>query len=138
MLAPSGGGLILYQAYDNLYAMTGRKAHLLKDKQILSVGVLDEDEENNRRNSVPQSGFYPCHIEEKMTIKEVRGESVMKWKIKVTTKEGIVIKFPGKFRWIQVSNKEEVEENEGLKEVWEQIEYVISDSDSDLESTASS
>ncbi|GJX69773.1 hypothetical protein Tco_0305500 [Tanacetum coccineum] len=23
MLAPSGGGLILYQAYDNLYAMTG-------------------------------------------------------------------------------------------------------------------
>ncbi|GJT26003.1 hypothetical protein Tco_0895940 [Tanacetum coccineum] len=42
MLAPSGGGLILYQAYGNLYAMTGRKAHLLKDKQILSVGVFDE------------------------------------------------------------------------------------------------
>ncbi|GJX82107.1 hypothetical protein Tco_0331588 [Tanacetum coccineum] len=33
MLAPSGGGLILYQAYGNLYAMTGRKAHLLEDKQ---------------------------------------------------------------------------------------------------------
>ncbi|GJV22505.1 putative reverse transcriptase domain-containing protein [Tanacetum coccineum] len=32
MLAPSGGGLILYQAYGNLYAMTGRKAHLLEDK----------------------------------------------------------------------------------------------------------
>ncbi|GKC71915.1 hypothetical protein Tco_1117798 [Tanacetum coccineum] len=42
MLAPSGGGLILYQAYGNLYAMTGRKAHLLKDKQILSLGVFDE------------------------------------------------------------------------------------------------
>ncbi|GJV61985.1 hypothetical protein Tco_1468085 [Tanacetum coccineum] len=42
MLAPSGGGLILYQAYDNLYAMTGRKAYLLKDKQIPSVGVFDE------------------------------------------------------------------------------------------------
>ncbi|GJS62024.1 hypothetical protein Tco_0656808 [Tanacetum coccineum] len=42
MLAPSGGGLILYQAYGNLYAMTGRKAHLLKDKQIPSVGVFDE------------------------------------------------------------------------------------------------
>ncbi|GJZ02816.1 retrotransposon ORF1 [Tanacetum coccineum] len=37
-----GGGLILYQAYDNLYAMTGRKAHLLEDKQISSVGVFDE------------------------------------------------------------------------------------------------
>ncbi|GJY47274.1 hypothetical protein Tco_0436337 [Tanacetum coccineum] len=42
MLAPSGGGLILYQAYGNLYAMTGRKAHLLEDKQIPSVGVFDK------------------------------------------------------------------------------------------------
>ncbi|GKA09884.1 hypothetical protein Tco_0689317 [Tanacetum coccineum] len=42
MLAPSGGGLILYQAYGNLYHMTGRKAHLLEDKQIPSVGVFDE------------------------------------------------------------------------------------------------
>ncbi|GJZ75611.1 hypothetical protein Tco_0640076 [Tanacetum coccineum] len=42
MLAPIGGGLILYQAYGNLYAMTGRKAHLLEDKQIPSVGVFDE------------------------------------------------------------------------------------------------
>nr|GEX67113.1 hypothetical protein [Tanacetum cinerariifolium] len=42
MLAPSGGGLILYQAYGNLYDMTGKKAHLLEDKQILSVGVFDE------------------------------------------------------------------------------------------------
>ncbi|GJV75324.1 hypothetical protein Tco_1506908 [Tanacetum coccineum] len=42
MLAPSGGGLILYQAYGNYYAMLGRKAHLLEDKQIPSVGVFDE------------------------------------------------------------------------------------------------
>ncbi|GKA84208.1 hypothetical protein Tco_0805803 [Tanacetum coccineum] len=35
MLAPSGGCLILYQAY-------GRKAHLLEDKQIPSVWVFDE------------------------------------------------------------------------------------------------
>ncbi|GJS32929.1 hypothetical protein Tco_0531311 [Tanacetum coccineum] len=42
MLAPSGGGLILYQAYGNLYAMTGRKAHLLEDKQIPSVEVFDK------------------------------------------------------------------------------------------------
>ncbi|GJW18655.1 hypothetical protein Tco_0026091 [Tanacetum coccineum] len=42
MLVPSGRGLILYQAYSNLYAMTGRKAHLLEDKQIPSVGVFDE------------------------------------------------------------------------------------------------
>ncbi|GKD05253.1 hypothetical protein Tco_1180227 [Tanacetum coccineum] len=42
MLAPSNGGLILYKAYGNLYAMTGRKTHLLEDKQIPSVGVFDE------------------------------------------------------------------------------------------------
>ncbi|GJX02905.1 hypothetical protein Tco_0188821 [Tanacetum coccineum] len=41
MLAPSGGGLILYQAYGNLYPMTGRKVYLLEDKQISSVGVFD-------------------------------------------------------------------------------------------------
>ncbi|GJS91023.1 reverse transcriptase domain-containing protein [Tanacetum coccineum] len=88
----------------------------------------------NRRNRVPIS-LYPCHIKEKMSIKEVKGESVMKWKTKVTTKEGIVIKFIGKFRGYKLATEEEVEENEGLKEVWEQMEYVISDSDSDLEST---
>ncbi|GJT60045.1 putative reverse transcriptase domain-containing protein [Tanacetum coccineum] len=53
----------------------------------------------------------------KMTIKEVRGESVMEWKTKVTTKEGIVIKFPGKFRGYKLTTEEEVEENKGLKEV---------------------
>ncbi|GKD65827.1 hypothetical protein Tco_1307935 [Tanacetum coccineum] len=42
MLAPSDGGLILYQAYGNLYAMIDRKAHLLEDKQIPSVGVFEE------------------------------------------------------------------------------------------------
>nr|GEX93502.1 hypothetical protein [Tanacetum cinerariifolium] len=67
----------------------------------------------NRRTRV-LIGLYPCHIEEKMTIKE----------------------FPGKFRGNKLATEKEVEENEGLKEVWEQIEYVISDGDSDLESTA--
>ncbi|GJX81804.1 hypothetical protein Tco_0331285 [Tanacetum coccineum] len=42
MLAPSGGGLIIYQAYGNLYAMIGRKSHLLEDKQIPSKGVFDK------------------------------------------------------------------------------------------------
>ncbi|GKA95121.1 putative reverse transcriptase domain-containing protein [Tanacetum coccineum] len=91
----------------------------------------------NRRTPVP-IGLYPCHIEEKITIKEVKGESIMEWKTKVTTKDGIVIKFPRHFRGYKLATEEEVEENEGLKEVWEQMEYVISDNDSDLESMASS
>ncbi|GJX94909.1 hypothetical protein Tco_0349495 [Tanacetum coccineum] len=75
----------------------------------------------NRRTRVPID-LYPCHIKEKMTIKEVEGESVMEYKTKVTTKDGIVIKFPGKFHGYQLAVEEEVEENEGSKEVWEQME----------------
>ncbi|GJS92252.1 hypothetical protein Tco_0774888 [Tanacetum coccineum] len=37
-----GEGLIIYQAYGNLYATTGSKAHLLEDKKIPSVWVFDE------------------------------------------------------------------------------------------------
>nr|GEY00869.1 hypothetical protein [Tanacetum cinerariifolium] len=57
----------------------------------------------------------------------------MEWR----TKDGIVIKFPRQFRGYMLAEEEEVEDNEELKKVWEQVEFVISDSDSDLESTAS-
>nr|GEU36684.1 hypothetical protein [Tanacetum cinerariifolium] len=53
----------------------------------------------------------------KMAIKEVKGESVVEWKTKVTTKNGIVIKLPRNFRGYKLPMEEEVEENEGLKEV---------------------
>nr|GEY12972.1 retrotransposon protein, putative, Ty3-gypsy subclass [Tanacetum cinerariifolium] len=66
-------------------------------------------------------GLYPCHIEEKMTIKEVKGESVMEWKTNVKTKEGIVIKLPGKFCGYKLTAEEDVEENEGLKEIVTQV-----------------
>ncbi|GKE03241.1 hypothetical protein Tco_1395259 [Tanacetum coccineum] len=104
---------------------------------FIKLGTGLRMKRTNRRTRVP-IGLYPCHIKEKMTIKEVRGESVMEWKKNVTTKDGIVIKFPGKFHGYKLVTEEEVEENEGLKEVWEQMEYVISDSNSNLESTASS
>nr|GEX04392.1 reverse transcriptase domain-containing protein [Tanacetum cinerariifolium] len=65
--------------------------------------------------------LYLCHIKEKITMKEVKGESVIEWRTKVTTKDGIVIKFPGQFGGYKLANEEEVEENEELKKVWEQI-----------------
>ncbi|GKB41779.1 reverse transcriptase domain-containing protein [Tanacetum coccineum] len=70
----------------------------------------------NRRTRVP-IGLYPCHIKEKITIKEVKGESVMEWKTKVTTKESVVIQFPRKFRGYKLTTEEEVEKNKWLKEV---------------------
>ncbi|GJV75560.1 retrovirus-related pol polyprotein from transposon TNT 1-94, partial [Tanacetum coccineum] len=59
--------------------------------------------------------------------------ATMKLETKVITKDGTISEFPGKFPGYTPSTEEEVEENEGLKEVWEQMEYVISDSDSDLD-----
>ncbi|GKB95871.1 hypothetical protein Tco_0982008 [Tanacetum coccineum] len=106
-------------------------------RSFIEPGTRLRMKRTNRRTRVP-IGLYPCHIEEKMTTKEVKGESVMEWETKVTTKEGVVIQFLGKFRGYKLTTEEEVEENEGLKEVWEKMEYVISDNDSDLESTTSS
>ncbi|GJT91178.1 hypothetical protein Tco_1080023 [Tanacetum coccineum] len=92
------------------FLVTPRVSALARCDRLVSEPLVIE------KTRVP-IGLYPCHIEEKMAIKEVRGESVMKWKTKVTTKEGIIIKFPGKFRGYKLATEEEVEENEGLKEV---------------------
>nr|GEX48117.1 putative reverse transcriptase domain-containing protein [Tanacetum cinerariifolium] len=108
-----------------------RKKSFIKPKSGLRM------KRTNRRTRI-LIDLYRCHIEEKMTIKEVKGESVIEWRTNVTTKDGIVIKFPGQFRGYKLAEEEEVEENEELKKVWEQVEFVISDSDLDLESTASS
>nr|GEX72559.1 hypothetical protein [Tanacetum cinerariifolium] len=87
-------------------------------RSFIEPGIGFRMKGTNRRTRVP-IGLYPCHIKEKMTIKEVRGESVIEWKTNVTTKEGIIIQFPRKFHGYELATKEEVEDNEGLKEVWE-------------------
>nr|GEY49505.1 hypothetical protein [Tanacetum cinerariifolium] len=86
------------------------------EKSFIEPGTGLRMKRTNHRAQVP-IGICPCHIEEKMAIKEVRGKLVIEWKTKVTTKEGIVIKFPKKFRGYKLATEEEVEETEGLKEV---------------------
>ncbi|GJW45387.1 putative reverse transcriptase domain-containing protein [Tanacetum coccineum] len=89
-------------------------------RSFIEPGSGHRMKRTNHRTRVPIP-LCPCRIEEKMTIKEVKGELIMEWKTKVTTKEGTVIKFHGKFRGYESASEEEVEENEGLKEVWEQM-----------------
>ncbi|GJW29271.1 putative reverse transcriptase domain-containing protein [Tanacetum coccineum] len=84
----------------------------------------------NCRVRIPK-GLYLRRIEAKLTKKQVGGKWILVREMAMISKDGETSKFPG-----YCSSKEEVEENEGLKEFWEKIEYVISDSDSDLESTA--
>ncbi|GJY56560.1 hypothetical protein Tco_0455675 [Tanacetum coccineum] len=80
--------------------------------------------------------MYPCRVEERLTIKLVKGEEVLKIETTVTAKDGIITKFLRKF--LEYKPTKEEEENFKLKAIWENMIYDISDSDSDLESMARS
>ncbi|GKF27541.1 hypothetical protein Tco_0093883 [Tanacetum coccineum] len=67
MLAPSGGGLIRYQAYGNLYAMTAFGWHL---KEIHVTWAQLEKKRTRLR-------LYTNYLEEKHTV---RGDGVANYK----------------------------------------------------------
>ncbi|GJW45379.1 hypothetical protein Tco_0074178 [Tanacetum coccineum] len=98
----------------------------------------------NRKIRIPID-LYPCRVEEKLTMKEVDGETIIKLETKMITKDGTVSKFPGKFPGYTPSKEEEEEsEKKGSKEApekgpnYELLSYVVFDSNSDLESTTKS
>nr|GEX74041.1 putative reverse transcriptase domain-containing protein [Tanacetum cinerariifolium] len=78
----------------------------------------------------------PSRVEERLTIKLVKGEEVLKIETTMTAKDGTITKFPGKF--LEYKPTKEAEEIFKLKAVYENVIYDISESDSDLESTARS
>ncbi|GJV28908.1 hypothetical protein Tco_1385356 [Tanacetum coccineum] len=80
--------------------------------------------------------MYPCRVEERLTIKLVKGKEVLKIETTVTAKDGTITKFPRKFPEYKPTKGEE--EILKLRSVWEKVNYDISDSDSDLESTTKS
>ncbi|GJY94938.1 hypothetical protein Tco_0511299 [Tanacetum coccineum] len=75
-------------------------------------------------------------VYERLTIKFVKGEEVLKIEITVTAKDGTITKFLGKFLEYKPTNKEE--EISKLKAICENVIFDISGSDSDLESTTRS
>ncbi|GJU71304.1 putative reverse transcriptase domain-containing protein [Tanacetum coccineum] len=75
-------------------------------------------------------------VEERLTIKLVKGEEVLNIKTTVTAKDGTITKLPRKFPEYKPTKEEE--EISKLKAICENVIYDISDSDSDLESTARS
>ncbi|GJW47610.1 hypothetical protein Tco_0079256 [Tanacetum coccineum] len=78
--------------------------------------------------------MYPCRVEDRLTIKLVEGEEVLKIETTVTAKDGTITKFPRKF--LRYKPTKEEEEISKLKAIYEDVSYDISDSDSDMESTA--
>ncbi|GJR58237.1 hypothetical protein Tco_1500399 [Tanacetum coccineum] len=89
----------------------------------------------NRKIRIPID-LYPFRVEEKLTMKAVDGETIMKLETKMIAKDGIVSKFFGKFLGYTPSK--------GLKEApekgpnYEILSYAVTDSDSDLKSTTRS
>ncbi|GKB58329.1 hypothetical protein Tco_0914515 [Tanacetum coccineum] len=98
----------------------------------------------NRKIRIPIDLYY-CRVEEKLTMKVVDGETIMKLETKMIAKDGTVSKFPRKFLGYTPSKEEDEEsEKKGLKEApkkgpnYELLSYTVSDSDSDLETMARS
>ncbi|GKA78060.1 hypothetical protein Tco_0784597 [Tanacetum coccineum] len=51
--------------------------------------------------------MYPCRVEERLTIKLVKGEEVLKIETTVTAKDGTITKFLGKFPEYKPTKEEE-------------------------------
>ncbi|GJY29241.1 putative reverse transcriptase domain-containing protein [Tanacetum coccineum] len=54
--------------------------------------------------------LYPCRVEEKMTVKEVDGETIEETETKIISNDGTVTKFPGKFPRYETSAEELVKQ----------------------------
>ncbi|GKB21036.1 hypothetical protein Tco_0854959 [Tanacetum coccineum] len=80
--------------------------------------------------------MYPCRVEERLTIKLVKGEEVLKIETTLTAKDGTITKFLGKIPEYKPTKEEE--EISKLKAICENVIYDISNNDSDLESTTRS
>ncbi|GJT74597.1 hypothetical protein Tco_1041322 [Tanacetum coccineum] len=110
----------------------------------------------NRKIRIPIA-MWPCRVKEKMTLKEVDGQTVEEIETKIIAKDGTITRVPGKFQGYETSEEEPMEQpirhdlygfvnhpqlqqgnpmNGWLIEDEEEVER--NEVDSDLESTASS
>ncbi|GKB68731.1 hypothetical protein Tco_0930143 [Tanacetum coccineum] len=90
----------------------------------------------NRKIRIP-IGLWPCRVEEKMTLKEVDGETVEEIETKIIAKDGTVTRVPGKFQGYETSEEEPPEGNMDRWLMEDKEELERNEVDSDLKSTAS-
>ncbi|GJS06088.1 putative reverse transcriptase domain-containing protein [Tanacetum coccineum] len=88
----------------------------------------------NRKIRIPIA-IWPCRVEEKMTLKEVDGQTVEEIETKIISKDGTVTRVPGKFHDYETSEEDPVD---NLEDMTYEEEVERNEVDSDLESTASS
>ncbi|GJT53250.1 putative reverse transcriptase domain-containing protein [Tanacetum coccineum] len=102
----------------------------------------------NRKIRVPIA-MWPCRVEEKMTLKEVDGQTIQEFETKIIAKDGTIIRVSGTFQDYETSEEESVErprrrdlygfvDHPQLQQRKDEDEVERNEVDSDLESTASS
>nr|GEV35021.1 putative reverse transcriptase domain-containing protein [Tanacetum cinerariifolium] len=84
--------------------------------------------------------LYPCRVEEKLIMKELKGEWIMKKKIRMILKDGTISKFLGYISSKEEEDEEEEKEASKIGSNSKPLGYAAIDDDveSDLESTARS
>ncbi|GJX08884.1 hypothetical protein Tco_0198743 [Tanacetum coccineum] len=63
----------------------------------------------NRKIRIPIA-MWPCRVEEKMTLKEVNGQTVEEIETKIIAKDGTITRVPGKVQDYETSEEEPVEQ----------------------------
>ncbi|GJU64567.1 reverse transcriptase domain-containing protein [Tanacetum coccineum] len=63
----------------------------------------------NRKIRIPIA-MWPCRVEEKMTLKEVNGQTVEEIETKIISKDGTITRVPRKFQGYETSEEEPVEQ----------------------------
>ncbi|GJZ79096.1 hypothetical protein Tco_0643933 [Tanacetum coccineum] len=84
--------------------------------------------------------MWPCRVEEKMTLKEVDGQTIQEFETKIIAKDGTITRVPGTFQDYETSKEDSVERPR-RRDLWlleDEDKVERNEVDSDLESTASS
>ncbi|GJU57232.1 putative reverse transcriptase domain-containing protein [Tanacetum coccineum] len=63
----------------------------------------------NRKIRIPIA-MWPCRVKEKMTLKEVDGQTVEEIKTKIIAKDGTITRVPGQFQGYEMSKEEPMEQ----------------------------
>ncbi|GJX75856.1 putative reverse transcriptase domain-containing protein [Tanacetum coccineum] len=85
-----------------------RKYH---DSVAFATGCkrIKNSKQCNRKIRIPIA-MWPCRVEEKMTLKEVDGQTVEEIETKIIAKDGTITRVPEKFQGYETSEEEPVEQ----------------------------
>ncbi|GJS26139.1 reverse transcriptase domain-containing protein [Tanacetum coccineum] len=88
----------------------------------------------NRKIQVPIA-MWPCRVEEKMTLKEVDGQTIQEFETKIIAKDGTITRVPGTFQDYETSEEDSLDGNMNGWLLEDEDEAERNEVDSDLEST---